>query len=223
VISCLEKIRPDLKGRYKHVPFGWLLRNNKKTSSRMGDSIKGMDILQEAIDLAATKIQSGKDYSEDIKQSIAAKVGIAGLRFLILSHEFHKDINYDPDQFISLEGFSGPYIMYAYSRARSILRQAELASEFNNKLDSRVEQELLRLLARYPEVAMQAAEQTAPHLVCVYLYDLAQKFNQFYKESPVLNATDENLKQSRLRLTSAAAQVLAAGLALLGIEVVENM
>jgi len=224
VIKCLEKIEPNLAGRYKHLPFGWLLRDNKKTSSRQGGSIKGMDILSEVKTEAETRI-ANKDYSETENKKIAHNVGLAGLKFLILSHEFHKDINYDPEKFLSLEGFSAPYIMYAYARAAAILRQAEddKVTEFDLAvLDKPEEIDLARLISRFPETAEQAALQIAPHLMANYLYQLAQKFNQFYGVHQVLNAEAE-LRQARLYLVNATAEILKLGLELLGIETVERM
>jgi arginyl-tRNA synthetase len=225
VIKCLEKIEPGLTGKYKHLPFGWLLRDNKKTSSRQGGSIKGMDILSEVKSEAETRIAANKDYAEAENKKIAHKVGLAGLKFLILSHEFHKDINYDPERFLSLEGFSAPYIMYAYARAAAIMRQAESdkVTEFDLALlDKPEEMDLARLISRFPETAEQAALQTAPHLMANYLYQLAQKFNQFYGVHQVLNAEAE-LRQARLYLVNATSHVLKLGLELLGIETVERM
>lgn len=227
VIRVLEIVNPITKGRYFHIPFGWLLRSGKKFSSRMGESIKGMDILNEAMEQSRQKISQLKDYPTDQKDAIVAAVANAGLKFLILSHEFHKDISYDPESFISFDGFSGPYILYTYARAKSILRKSEAALDNTVKNIDQVwsepaEMAVIKLLAKYPEVAERAGVEIAPHLVANYLYELAQAYNQFYANLQVLSANEPD-RMARLQLTQAVAQVLNSGLGLLGIGTVEQM
>jgi arginyl-tRNA synthetase len=225
VIKVLGILNPQTVGRYFHLPFGWMLRGGKKFSSRMGTSIKGMDILKEVKELSAQKVAEIEEYDESEKSSIASAVANAGLKFLILSHEFYKDFSYDPEQFLNFQGFSGPYLLYSYARAKSILRKSKESSvvDYTNVLNNQYEQSVLKQLAEYPEVAQLAGEQMHPHLICNYLYDLSQKFNQFYNNCPVLNAENDNDKSARLMLTEATAQVLKNGLTLLGIETVEKM
>lgn len=225
VIYCLEQLDAKFQGKYIHLPFGWLLRDNKKTSSRMGNSIKGVDVLQEAHQKAAELISGHKDYAAEERQQIAEQVGTGALKFLILSHEFHKDINYNPDEFVSLDGFSGPYIMYANARAQAILREAGEQAE---NVDSNVEilpleLELARLTSQFPEITLVAAAQYAPHLVAVYLHKVAQAFNRFYTEIPVLKAETTEQRTWRLALTKATSTVLTNGLKLLAIEPLDRM
>ncbi|MCA9386444.1 arginine--tRNA ligase [Candidatus Dojkabacteria bacterium] len=226
VIHILNKIMPETKDRYFHIPFGWMLQGGRKFSSRMGGSIKGTDILDEVKAIAYKKISDLKDYSEEEKQEIVNYVANAGLKFLILSHEFHKDFSYDPDQFLSFEGFSGPYILYTYARAKSILRKAEteISKEVSdNSLNSESELIVLKTLSEYPEVAFNAGINITPHTVANYLYDLAGKFNSFYTEHSVLKAESNEDKNARLLLATATATVLKNGLNLLGIETAEKM
>lgn len=229
VIHILGIINPKTKGRYFHIPFGWMLRGGRKFSSRMGGSIKGMDILDEVKKVSYDKISELKDYPEEEKLEIVQAVANAGLKFLILSHEFHKDFSYDPEQFLSFEGFSGPYILYTYARSKSILRKENVEDQIDadnldlSLLTSEYETAVLKLIAEYPDVALSAGQNVTPHVVCTYLYKLAQTYNQFYTNCPVIKADSESLKNSRLALTQATAQVLKNGLNLLGIETVEKM
>lgn len=226
VIHCLELIKPALEGKYKHIPFGWLLRNSKKTSSRMGDSVKGSDVIAEAKNLAEKEISSSKEYDQKTKADIVDKVALSGLKFLILSHEFQNNINYDPEQFIKLKGFSGPFILYSYVRTQSILRKV---SEPDGKYGFEkisfepAERNLLKELLIFPEIIEQAGLQTAPHLVCNYLYTLAQKLNIFYENCPIQGVKNGQLKKVRLSLVRQTGQVLKNGLGVLGIETVDYM
>ncbi len=226
LIYCLEQIRPQLKGKYQHLPFGWLLMNHKKTSSRMGKTVKAQELLQEVQEVARKKISESKGYGQELEQEIVKKVALAGLKFLILSHEFRKDINYDPDKFLSLKGFSGPFVLYAYVRIQSVLAQA--SSDWKEpggrlELKEAAEQRLAKKLIVYPDVAWEAGVQLAPHLLCIYLHEVAQLFNTFYEQCPILKADSEESQKTRLVLAKATGQVLKNGLGLLSIEVTDKM
>lgn len=226
VIHVLGLIKPETKGRYFHIPFGWMLRSGKKFSSRMGGSIKGMDILNEVREISLKKVSEMEEYPEDQKQEISLAVANAGLKFLILSHEFAKDFSYDPEKFLSFQGFSGPYMLYSYARAKSILAKYDgeiKIDNFENVLNAKEEINVLKLISQYPEIAERAGVEITPHIVANYLYELAQAFNQFYTNLSVLNADNEADKLARLKLTESTAQVIKNGLNLLGIETVEKM
>lgn len=233
VIHVLNQIMPNTVGKYFHIPFGWMLRGGRKFSSRMGGSIKGMDILNEVKEVAYEKISELRDYTEEEKKEIVHNVANSGLKFLILSHEFHKDFSYEPEQFLSFEGFSGPYILYTYARANSILSKAEGFSTDSSSVDSYLKSDgvlesdsettLLKLLSEFPSVALEAGNRIAPNLICNYTYEVAQAFNGFYQKCRVINAETEKDKLARLALTLATAQVIKNSLNLLGIETVEKM
>lgn len=224
IIKVLELINPKLTGKYFHIPFGWMLRTDKKKfSSRMGDTVKGVDILDEVQSVTLAKISENKSYSEEEKKTIAHKVGIAGLKFLILSHEFYKDFSYDPDSFLSLEGFSGPYIMYSYARACSITSKETFSSTLPSVFAEEDEINLLKFLSQYEETVKIAGENLTPHTICNYVYNLSQLFNRFYTNCPVLTATDASIKNSRLKLTQASSIVIKNALKLLGIEAIDRM
>jgi arginyl-tRNA synthetase len=239
IIHCLELLRPELKGKYKHIPFGWLLRDNKKTSSRMGDTVKGADIIEEAKEMARKELGEDRGYDEKTQAEIVDKVALAGLKFLILSHEFHNNINYDPESFIKLRGFSGPFILYSYVRINSIVkkvvdvdlaRRGELddlpvssktcRGEIFEKFE---EKQLASALAMYSDTVLRAGTEIAPHIICNYLYEVAQKFNAFYEHCSIQKAENEAQKKSRLLLAMATGQILKNGLSLLGIDVLEKM
>ncbi|MFH0846228.1 MAG: arginine--tRNA ligase [Patescibacteria group bacterium] len=224
VVKILETLDSKFENKYFHESFGWLLMDGKKTSSRSGKNIKGTDILEEALEVSKTKIAEIKDYSEKDKEEITRVVALAGLKFLVLSYDFSKNVNYDPKKFADFEGYSGAYILYAYVRAQAILQKSNhLVTGLPNGLEiGEYEEKLLKWLARYPQYAFRAGTEIAPHLMCNYLYELAQRFNAFYANCPVLEASKEE-KQLRLALAQGTAQVLKNGLSLLGIETVEKM
>jgi arginyl-tRNA synthetase len=193
----------------------------------MGQTVKGIDVIDEAKKVAREKISVANDYDQETKQRIIDAVALAGLKFLILSHEFRSNINYDPEEFIKLKGFSGPFILYSYVRTQSVLRKSgalSLILDFNEHSVLKTEERaLLQSLIAFPDVVEEAGLQAAPHHICNYLYGLSQKFNIFYENCSVLGAEDEKTKTLRLTLTQATGQVLKNGLEMLGIDTVEVM
>jgi len=222
VIKALELIDKKFIGKYKHFGFGWMLLDNKKTSSRLGKTIKVTDLMEEIVSKAKEKISKDKNYTNEEIDSIAKSVGISALKFFILSYEFHKDINYDPDKVLSLTGFSGPYIMYGYVRTHGILKGNEIdKTKLSGHVLNSDEKELIQELSKYPEFARKASEEFAPHKIAHYLYDLTNLFNKFYNNNQVLN--DPVNKDFRLLLTKSVSIVLRNGLKLLNIDVVDRM
>jgi arginyl-tRNA synthetase len=137
---------------------------------------------------------------------------------------------FDIKQSISLEGNSGPYLLYTYARTRSVARKAEAdGSNFSSvqvysaKEINPEEMAILRHIYKFGEVVEEAAERLAPNIVANYLFELAQRFNTFYNKHSILSSGSEEVGRSRLMLTEAVGQVLANGLKLLGIEVLERM
>lgn len=226
IIKALELIDEKFKNRYFFKGFGWLLRDHKKMNSKSGNAVGVDDLFNDAYQYAKNKVSGTKEFTQEEVQGIAEKVVLAGLKFLFLSREFHMDINYDPEQFLNPEGFSGPYLLYGYVRAKSILRQAgvELSKEqatLEYKLNN-AELKILKLLAEFPLVTLNAGKTLSPHLIANYLFDLTQSFNSFYKDNKVL-VNDGTIKSFRLTLTTAVSIVLKNGLYLLGIETIEQM
>jgi len=225
LIKSLELLDKKFRNRYKHIWFGWLLVGGKKTSSREGKAFTYEDILNELIEVSKDRMKNKNNYSEDEIESIAKNVAISSLKFGILSHEFHKDINYNPDAFLSMNGFSGPYILYTYARANSILNKGgKIAKKISDEvLNSSEEQDIIKKLIEFPKVVSKAQELYTPHLICQYVFELANLFNNFYNKHSVLNSKKKEEKNSKLLLVDAVSKVLKNGLYLLGIETVEKM
>jgi arginyl-tRNA synthetase len=225
VIQVIKLVFPEIGNKYLHLPFGWMLKDGKKTSSRLGNAIKGIDVVNEARRLSFEKINDLKGYQEENKKIISKAVADSGLKFFILSHEFHRDINYNFERMISSEGFSGPYILYSYARAKSILNEAknfEPSFEITNQLNTSFELDLVKQMDSFEDVVYISAITLSPHLVTNYIYELAQKFSAFYLNCPVIKAEEETAK-ARLLLVSAYSNIIKKGLHLLGIEVIEKM
>lgn len=203
------------EGQRVHVGHGMFRFKEGKMSTRKGNVIWLEEVLSEAIKRAAAL---GKGEKNDVSQ----KVGIGALKWNDLKGDPKRDIVFDWDEVLNMQGNSGPYIQYTFARAGSILAKSgkdglmESVGEPSNEDEGSV----LRMIYQYPEVVVEAARNFTPQVVATYLFGLAQRFNGFYNLNQVVGGENEDF---RLGLVAAVAQVLKNGLSLLGIEVVEKM
>jgi arginyl-tRNA synthetase len=211
-----------------HVGFGNVLGADRKMlRSRSGDSVKLVDLLDEAIERADTAIaEKNPELDGDERARAARMIGIGAVKYADLSTDRVKDYVFDLDRMVSFDGNTGPYLQYAHARICSIFRRADIDRASVRGLpitvDAPQERALaLRLLA-YPTAIDAALETYAPHKLCTYVYDLATDFTAFYEHCPVLKA-DEPLRSSRLSLADLTARTLAHALGLLGIDAPEQM
>ena len=159
------------------------------------------------------------------KEEVAKKIGVGAVIFTYLKNSREKDIVFDWKEILSFDGETGPYVQYAYARAKSILRRAEgISKEVEySKLSSKEEFELVKTLDNFKNQILLALDKLEPSIVTRYTIEVAKAFNKFYNAHSILNLEDEVLKATRLKLVEASAQVIKNGLDLLGIDVVEKM
>ncbi|MDO8473955.1 MAG: arginine--tRNA ligase [bacterium] len=212
-----------------HAFHGLYRTKEGKFSTRKGQTIHLEDVLREAIKKAHEIIEQSetvRGLSEQEKAEVAKAVGIGGIKYNDLSQHPSGDIVFDWGKILNLKGNSAPYLQYTYARCKSILRKSKLNPikfKLNGVKSSPEEMALLRLLYRFEEVVQEAAEKFSPNLVCNFVFDLAQRYNLFYNTNPVLKAETKELKDFRLLLTAAVAQIIKNGLSLLGIAAPERM
>jgi len=211
-----------------HVAFGNVLGEDRKMlRSRSGDSVKLVDLLDEAIERAGSLVaEKNPDLDDDERAAVARAVGIGAVKYADLSTDRVRDYVFDWDRMLSFDGNTAPYLQYAHARIRSIFRRAGVdPSSVDPSAISLVEpaeRELaLRILAT-PSVIAEATSSQSPHRLCTHLFDLAQAFTGFYEHCPVLKV-DEPVRGSRLALCDLTARTLSTGLDLLGIEAPERM
>lgn len=207
------------EGQRVHVAHGLFRFKGGKMSTRKGNVIWLTDVLEEAV-RKAKKLGSNNTKMAEI-------VGIGALKWNDLKRNPASDIVFDWDEVLNMEGNSGPYLQYTVARCNSVLQKAPKAkSQNSNKLEIinyklEVEEELiLRSLARFSEVIIDAGKNYSPNLLANYLFDLAQKYNSFYNKHKIIKSKEISF---RLALTFATRQVLKNGLKLLGIGAPERM
>ncbi|MDP4529700.1 arginine--tRNA ligase [Alkalimonas delamerensis] len=213
---------------YHHCPFGTMMgEDGKPFKTRTGGTVKLAELLDEAISRAGALVaEKATELSATEQAEVAAKVGIGAVKFADLSKNRTSDYVFSWDAMLSFEGATAPYLQYAYTRVRSILRKAELGDDFQAAILLQQPQELqlaVKLL-RLEETLQQVMKEAQPNLLCNYLYELASLFMSFYEACPILkDGIEPELKASRLMLSILTARMLRQGLDLLGIEVMERM
>lgn len=195
-----------------HVAHGLYRFKEGKMSTRKGNVIWLEDILDEGI-LRASKINP----------ETAEVVGMGAIKFNDLKSESSKDIVFNWDEILNLEGDSGPYIQYSYVRTQAVLRKAKemnIVSSVQNSVEDIFTLE--KLLYRFPEVVSLSAKQYSPHTIAQYILNVAHEFSSFYGNNQILNNEDVS-SSYKLALVEATSYVLKNGLNLLGIESPERM
>ncbi len=209
VLKALSHFHPEVAERTTHLTNGMVkLPGAVKMSSRKGNILRAADIL-DAAEQAAAKVAD----------SVNHQTVLAAVKYAFFKNRVGGDVIYNPEESVATEGNSGPYLQYAHARACSILRKATQPTEGMDSVDA-AERTLAVKITEFPEVAGKAAADFAPHLVCTYLFELAQEFNRFYENNRVIG---DPRQAHRLYLVAQYAAVLKQGLELLGIHAPEKM
>jgi len=215
-----------------HVPFGLVKgEDGKKLKTRSGDTIRLQDLLDEAIDRTKQDLtnrlekESRTETAEFINHT-AKVVGISAVKYADLSQNRTSDYIFSYDKMLALQGNTAPYLLYAYVRVQGISRKGEidLGKLINPQLILQEAPEIIlaKHILSLEEVLKEVSKELFPNRLCQYLFELSQKFNQFFEQCPVLKA-EEPIRTSRLILCDLSAKTLKLGLSLLGISVLERM
>jgi arginyl-tRNA synthetase len=205
-----------------HVDHGlYLDKNGKKFSTRKGSTFFLKDILDETARLAKEEIKKReKGISKRGLDEKALKIAIAAIFYGDLKNNRSSNIPFDLKKFVSFDGDTGPYILYSYARASSIIKKVPVRQKYDiHELDDK-ELGLVKKLSQFPEAVMNAQQSFNPAIIAGYSYHLSQAFNEFYHSCRVIGSEQETF---RLALVQSFRQVLKNAMALLGIDVLERM
>lgn len=208
VLKAIEQFEPELVKATRHLTHGIVkLKGGVKMSSRKGNILRAVDVLDAAHEANAQKGDNDK------------AIELGAVKYAFLKVRTGGDIIYDPQESVNLEGNSGPYLQYAYARASSILRKVQPS---NTKLADLTEDErqLSLKISEFSAVCQKAINELAPHIVCTYLYELTQEFNRFYEKNRVVGDEREAV---RVTLLNIYRETLKRGLEILGVPVLEKM
>ena len=202
-----------------------------KMKSREGTVVDADDLMAEMIDTAReTSQELGKldCYSEAEAEEVYRKVALGALKYFILKVDPKKTMMFNPKESIDFNGNTGPFIQYTYARIQSVLRKAADAGASPLSADTHIqlsekEQNLIKLVAKLPDVVKEAGTTYSPALLANYAYDLAKEFNQFYHDFSILKEENEALRNFRLLLAKQCGEAIKNAMGMLGIEMPERM
>lgn len=200
--------------------FGLVRLPGKKMSSRTGDNILYSDFKKEIVDYAKKQISDRVKISERELERRALAVAVAAIKYSFLKQSINNVIVFDKDDALRFEGDTGPYLLYSYARASSIVRKNKSKKKVKILDLNNEEIALVKKINDFEDVVERAYDEFSPNLVANYSYDLAKLFNEFYHECPVLGSLEEGF---RLKLVEIFRRTLKKSLDLLGIDVLEEM
>jgi arginyl-tRNA synthetase len=209
VFTAARMTWPDLLEGVELIPVlnGFIKLKDGAMSTRKGTIIRLQDLLDEAfVRTKAIITEKGQALSDDDISAIA----IGAVKYSYLAQDRENDVIFDWDKALSFEGNSGPYIQYALVRARNILEKAgNLTGALSTEDFTSYDAACLRRVMFFDRIVQETATKCKPHVLALYLYELASDFNAFYVHTPkILEEKNEALKHARIRLVSLVCETL---------------
>ncbi len=210
-----------------HVAHGLIRWPRGKFSTRKGETIHLSEVIDKAMEEAkkiAEKSSVNKDLTAAEKEEMIKAVALGAIKFSDLSSDPRKDVIFDWDKIMSLDGDSGPYLQYTYARCKSVLNKTSIKEQKNiNRIPESInpdEMMLIREFYKFEEKIVEAGTRFSPSVIAEYILSVARKYNEFYAKNRII---DQNEEVWRIFLTKVTASIIETGLDLLGIETVEKM
>jgi len=229
LFTILEKLGHRWSEGCHHFAYGMVHLPEGRMKSREGTVVDADDLIEELENLAAEEIKKRHiTLSEEETANRKRMISLGAIKFFLLKGDAIKDMTFNPEESISFEGDTGPYVQYTHARACSILRKAEQEIDVHfdadaSSLKKKSETALIHELSLLPTKTADACEMYRPHIIAQSLLSISRSFNEFYHACPCIQEKDEKLRNARLLLIDCTRQALANGLAMLGIDALEKM
>ena len=223
--ALLTKLGYSIASKIMHLSYGMVELPEGKMKSREGTVVDADDLIAETQRLAKDELRERYALSEDVIEERSLKIALAAIKYQLLKVDITKTMVFDPKKAIAFEGDTGPYLLYSYARASSILRKAEGVGEGGEvtseigELDAH-EIRLVKKIRAFPDTIERAYARISPTTIAVYAFELAQCFNEFYHACPVIGSEAEEF---RIALVKNFRAVLKKCVWLLGFEEIEEM
>jgi arginyl-tRNA synthetase len=219
LFSILEKF--GIKKDWKHLSYGMVALPTGKMKSREGSAVSADDLIEETVDIAKKGlVERDAKLSKKEQEDRSLKIALAAIKYTLLKVDIKKKIIFDPNKDLEFEGNTGPYLLYSYARANSIIKKVKSKKPVKiiDLKDSEIK--LIKKINEFPEIIKKAYEKLSPNLIANYSFELAQIFNEFYHNCPVMGSIEEGF---RLRLVDSFKITMKKSLELLAIDVLEEM
>ncbi|NCN51899.1 arginine--tRNA ligase [archaeon] len=221
LFNILEKLKIANKEKLKHLSYGMVNLPEGRMKSREGTVVDADDLIDELQKLIREDLKKRTKLKKFELDERSLIIALSALKYLLLKVDIRKNMVFNPNESISFEGDTGPYMEYSFARASSILRKVEKIPEATipEKLEEK-EIDLILKLNEFRDIVYSAYREVNPSLIANYSYKLAQTFNEFYHSCPVIGSDSEGF---RLHLIESFRQILKNSLYLIGIDTVEEM
>lgn len=221
LFAVLKKMGYQWSENLMHVPFGMMLKDGKKMSTRKGKVVLLADVLEETIQAARKNIEEKNPQLKN-KETVANEVGIGAVIFNDLKNERMNDIEFSIEKMVNFEGETGPYVQYTNARIQTLLSKGEFSftDPHLNYLDGEA-WEMMKLIESFPHLIETAFVQANPSTIAKFSLQLARSFNKYYAHTKFL--TNDDLQNERLKVAYAVSILLQESLRLLGIKAPKEM
>ncbi|WP_397540222.1 arginine--tRNA ligase [Rummeliibacillus pycnus] len=218
----LQKMGHEWANGLQHIPFGMMLKDGKKMSTRKGKIVLLEEVLAEAIDAAKKNIEE-KNPSIANKEEIAKMIGIGAVVFNDLKNYRMHDIDFSLEEMLNFEGETGPYVQYTYARISSLLKKGGFHHKENINLNGLNEKawSTILTLKDFPTIIVKSFENADPSQIAKYCLELSHQFNKYYANTKIID--ESPAQNAKLALASCVAIVLSEGLRILGIKAPNEM
>ena len=208
-----------------HVWNGFISLPDGAMSSRKWNIIRLEDLLEEWYERTKKILEEkGRTGETSLKEKDIREIAVWAIKYSYLMQDRERNITFDWDKALNFEGHSGPYIQYAYVRARKILTNQEIQTQTRPEHLSSYDKSLIGLLARFDQAVAMTAKTYKPHHIALYAYDLAVGFNSFYVHTPkILEENDTDMRAFRLSLVQKTTEILEKSFDLLAIKMPSEM
>ena len=211
-----------------HLSYGMVELPEGKMKSREGTVVDADELLEEMYETARlTTEELGKveGFTEFELDNLYRTISLGALKYFILKVDPKKKMMFDPKESIDFNGHTGPFIQYTYTRIKSILRKSENLTDenFDSLSIQSIEKEIIRFIYDFEAIIVEAGKSYSPALLANYIYEFTKLYNRFYHECPILKEENSQIRNFRLHLSKASAQVLYNSMSILGITMPERM
>lgn len=219
LFSVLKKLGFENKEMI-HLSYGIVNLPEGKMKSREGTVVDADDLIEKIRILAEKELKKREKLSKKELEKRSLIIALAAIKYMLLKVDIRRNMLFNPKESVSFEGDTGPYLLYSYARASSIMKKAVGQKKFRVYDLEDKEIALVKKLSRFPDVVLNARKNLNPSVIANYSYQLAQTFNEFYHSCRVIGSKQEAF---RLALVQSFRQVLKNSLELLGIKTLEEM
>jgi arginyl-tRNA synthetase len=220
LFSILDKLRLLKKENLYHLSYGMVNLPEGKMKSREGTVVDADDLINETKNLVKEELKKRYILDEKEIEKRSLIIALSAIKYMLLKTSIKKDMTFNPKESIAFEGDTGPYLLYSYARANSILKKTKKLPELKIRELKEEEIKLLLKMKEFKKAINESYLDLNPSLIANYAYQLSKVFNEFYHACPVINSENENF---RLHLILSFKQLLKNCLYLLNIDALEEM